>query len=228
MKKKFKNRDKATDSWQVLRMQGEIAKGFDILYDLGPSVGVFGSARMKEDNPWYTEAFKFGKLMSATGFNVITGGGPGVMEAVNKGVKQNTHPNCGKSIGIGIELPFEQGMNEYLDTEMECRYFFIRKVLIIKYAQAFVAFPGGIGTLDEIFETITLAQTGQVPKYPIILMGTKHWNGLLEWIKFDLISNNLFSAKDMDLFRVVDTAEEAVSKILEFHSKYRPDNIVNF
>jgi uncharacterized protein (TIGR00730 family) len=225
MIRNFKERDKSSDSWQVLRMQGEIVKGFDVLYNLGPSIGVFGSAQMKSEDPYYKLAIEFGKLASDIGFNVITGGGPGAMEACNIGAKQGTS----KSVGVGIELPHEQGMNGYLDVGVECRYFFVRKVLVIKYAQAFVIFPGGIGTLDELFETLTLASTEKIPNFPIILMGTKYWNGLLSWIEDTVIKHGYLKEADyQEIFRVCDTAEDAMKKIMDFHDKYRPDSVVNF
>ena len=148
------------------------------------------------------------------------------MEAVNKGASLNTVGS--KSVGIGIELPFEQGMNEYVNAGIECRYFFTRKVLILKYSQAFVVFPGGVGTLDELFETVTLAQTGHTPKFPIILMDSTYWSGLIDWIKDTLISQGKMSESDIDLFRLCDSAEDAVFKIDEFHQKYRAENETNF
>ena len=177
MKEWSKSDIQARDSWQVLRMQSDLVKGFETLFELGPTVTVFGSARTKPGNPWYDEARVFGKLMADEGFNILTGGGPGIMEAVNNGAKES---NVAKSVGVGIELPFESGMNSSVEQGIECRYFFTRKVLMLKYSQAFVAFPGGVGTLDELFETITLAQTGHSPKFPIILMGADHWGGLVD------------------------------------------------
>lgn len=225
MIKNFKNRDKSTDSWQVLRMQGELIKGFDELYDVGASITVFGSAQMKSDDPYYSIAEEFGELASAIGFNVITGGGPGIMEAANKGA-QKFPP---KSIGVGIDIPSEQGLNKYVDLGVECRYFFVRKVLVIKYSQAFVVFPGGIGTLDELFETLTLASTHHIPRFPIILIGSDFWEDLLQWIEKQVIENGyLTEEKYNELFRVCDTAKEAMDKIMDFHHKYRPDSVVNF
>lgn len=222
--KEWTKTDKATDAWQVLRMQGEMIKGFDTLSELGPSVCVYGSARTKSDDYWYKEGIKFGKLMADKGFNVITGGGPGIMEAVNSGAIDG---DC-VSVGIGVELPFEKGMNRYVEVGIECRYFFTRKIMFLKYSQAFVVFPGGVGTLDELFETITLAQTGHTPKFPIILMGRDYWSGLMTWIKNVVVGSGRMNPEDMDLFRIVNTADEAVSKILEFHSKHRPNSEINF
>jgi|TARA_B110000879_G_scaffold191624_1_gene256952 uncharacterized protein (TIGR00730 family) len=210
-------RNKAEDAWQILRIQGEFTKGFDTFNQLeGSCVSVFGSARTKEDDKWYKEARKFGELISKEGFGVITGGGPGIMEAANRGA----HENGGKSIGVGIELPFEASMNPYVDLGVDNRYFFTRKVMFLKYSQAFVIFPGGVGTLDELFEAITLAQCGHNVKYPIILIGTKFWSGLIKWMKTTLLDEGTISFKDFELFRIVDSAEEAVEKIVEYNKTY--------
>lgn len=209
-------RNKAEDAWQILRIQGEFTKGFDTFSELGPCISVFGSARTKQGSKWYNEAKLFGKLIACEGFGVITGGGPGIMAAANHGAKEVS----GKSIGIGIELPFEAGMNKYVDLGVECRYFFTRKVMFLKYSQAFVVFPGGVGTLDELFEAITLAQTGHNVKYPIVLVGRDYWIGLIEWMKDHILESGRMSPKDFDLFRIVDTAEEARDKVMEFHNKY--------
>ena len=209
-------RNKTDDAWQILRIQGEFTKGFDTFSELGPCVSVFGSARTKQGSKWYNEAKLFGKLIACEGFGVITGGGPGIMAAANHGAKEVG----GKSIGIGIELPFEASMNKYVDLGVENRYFFTRKVMFLKYSQAFVIFPGGVGTLDELFEAITLAQCGHNVKYPIVLVGKKYWEGLVDWMQNTLWEHGAISQKDFDLFRVVDTAEEAVEKITEFHKTY--------
>lgn len=208
-------KNKAEDAWQILRIQGEFTKGFDTFNELGSCVSVFGSARTLSTNPIYKEAEKIGKLLVEAGYGVITGGGPGIMEAANKGA----HNAGGKSIGVGIELPFEASMNEYVDLGVENRYFFTRKVMFLKYSQAFVIFPGGVGTLDELFEAITLAQCGHNVKYPIVLVGKKYWEGLIDWMQNTLWEHGAISQKDFDLFRVVDTAEEAVAKITEYHGK---------
>lgn len=210
------NNRKSEDAWQILRIQGEFTKGFDTFNQLGPCVSVFGSARTKPDNPYYKEAQKVGKLLAEAGFGVITGGGPGIMEAANKGA----HRAGGKSIGVGIELPFEASMNEYVDLGVENRYFFTRKLMFLKYSQAFVICPGGLGTLDELFEALTLAQCGHNVKYPIVLIGKKYWGGLIDWMQETLWTNGAVSQKDFDLFRLVDTAEEAVEKIKEYHNKF--------
>lgn len=217
-------RNKSEDAWQIMRIQGEFTKGFDTFNQLGSCVSVFGSARTKSSHDYYKEAEKVGKLLVEAGFGVITGGGPGIMEAANKGA----HEAGGKSIGVGIELPFEASMNEYVDLGVENRYFFTRKVMFLKYSQAFVIFPGGVGTLDELFEAITLAQCGHNVKYPIVLVGKSYWSGLVDWMQETLWEHGAISQKDFDLFRVVDTAEEAVEKITEYHDKYRKDSETNF
>lgn len=206
---------KERDAWQILRIQAEFTKGFDTFSDLGPCISVFGSARLKQGTKWYVEAEKFGRLISQHGFGVITGGGPGIMEAANAGCMLEN----GKSIGVGIELPFESGMNKFVGKGIENRYFFTRKVMFLKYSKGFVIFPGGLGTLDEFFETLTLAQCGHNIEYPIVLVGKEYWGGLINWIKSTLLTEGMISEKDLDLFRVVDTAEEAVNKIVEYHSK---------
>lgn len=219
-----KNEQKAEDAWQILRIQGEFTKGFDTFNELGSCVSVFGSARTKVGSKWYEEARKFGALISRAGFGVITGGGPGIMQAANQGANEVG----GKSIGIGIELPFEAGMNPYVDLGVENRYFFTRKVMFLKYSQGFAVFPGGLGTLDEFFEAVTLAQCGHNIKYPIVLVGKEYWTGLIEWLKEVAVENGMISDKDLDLFRIVDTAEEARDKIKEFTEKYKSEQSTNF
>lgn len=219
------NEQKINDAWQVIRIQGEFAKGFDTFNDLDiPCISVFGSARTKTNNPYYLEAEKVGQLLVQAGFGVITGGGPGIMEAANKGAYEEKE---GTSIGIGIELPFEASMNPYIHKGVENRYFFTRKVMFLKYSQGFVIFPGGLGTLDELFEALTLAQTGHNVKYPIVLVGKKYWEGLINWMQDTLWTHGAIKQSDFDLFRVVDTAEEAVQKIKEYHNKYNT-NETNF
>lgn len=215
---------KIDDVWQITRINGEFAKGFDTFNELDKScVSVFGSARTKPTDPWYLEAEKVGELLSKAGFGVITGGGPGIMEAANKGAKESG----GTSIGIGIELPFEASMNPYIELGVENRYFFTRKVMFLKYSQGFIIFPGGMGTLDELFEALTLAQTGHNIKYPIVLVGKKFWQGLIDWLQEVPWTWGNISQKDFELFRLVDTAEEAVEKIVEYHNKYNT-NETNF
>jgi uncharacterized protein (TIGR00730 family) len=207
---KWNYSQKAEDSWQVLRMQSEFIKGFDELSELSPCISVFGSARTKKDDKYYNEAVKLSELIIKSGYGVITGGGPGIMEAGNLGA----YNKGGKSIGIQIELPFEASANEYIDKLVSCRYFFTRKVFFLKYSQAFVAFPGGFGTLDELFETITLVQTGHMRMVPIVLVGKEYWKGMVKWIKKTMLEDGKISKKDLDLFKVVDTAEEAMAYIL--------------
>lgn len=208
-------RNKADDAWQLLRIQGEFTKGFDTFSELGPCVSVFGSARTEPNTNEYIEAKRFGGLITKEGYGVITGGGPGIMQAANQGATEAG----GVSVGVGIELPFEAGMNPYVKKGVENRYFFTRKVMFLKYSQAFVVFPGGLGTMDELFEALTLAQCGHNVKYPIVLVGTKFWSGLIDWMKTTLVSEGTISEKDFDLFRVVDTAQEAVEKITEYQEK---------
>ena len=212
--------NKSEDAWQILRIQGEFTKGFDTFNDLGPCISVFGSARTKETNQWYQEAKKFGKLITKEGYGVITGGGPGIMEAANKGAKDNE----GVSVGVGIELPFESGMNEYVQKGVENRYFFTRKVMFLKYSQGFVVFPGGLGTLDEFFEALTLAQCGHNISYPIVLVGKKYWGGLMDWLINTVNTNGMVSLNDFDLFKLVDTAAEAV-EIIKTHNKTKTDEL---
>jgi uncharacterized protein (TIGR00730 family) len=221
---KKNNYNKTEDAWQILRIQGEFTKGFDTFNELPPCVSVFGSARTKTGSKWYEEAKQFGVMMGSEGFGIITGGGPGIMQAANHGAKNVS----ADSIGIGIELPFEAGMNTYVTKGIECRYFFTRKVMFLKYSQAFVVFPGGLGTLDELFEALTLAQTGHAPKFPIVLVGKEYWSGLIDWLTNHVLESGRMSPKDLDLFRIVDTAEEARDKVMEFHDKYREEGSTNF
>lgn len=211
---------KSHDSWEIFKVMGEFVEGFERLSKIGPCVSIFGSARTHPDNNYYKIAEELAYQLTQNKFGVITGGGPGIMEAANKGA----HNAGGKSIGVGIELPFEASMNEYVDLGVENRYFFTRKVMFLKYSQGFVIFPGGVGTLDELFEAITLAQCGHNVKYPIVLVGKKYWSGLIDWMQDTLWTNGAISQEDFDLFRVVDTAEEAVEKITDYHNKYKDNN----
>lgn len=215
---------KIEDTWQILRIQGEFTKGFDTFNQLGPCVSVFGSARTTETDNWYKESRKFGELMAAAKIGVITGGGPGIMEAANRGASEAG----GESIGVGIELPFEAEMNPYINVGVENRYFFTRKVMFMKYSQGYVVFPGGLGTLDELFEALTLIQCGHVHKQPIVLVGKKYWSGLIGWLQEMVNATGKMSLKDFDLFRIVDSAEEAAEKIIEYHEKYHKGNETNF
>jgi hypothetical protein len=216
---KWKYNQKAEDAWQVLRIQGEFIKGFDELSELSPCISVFGSARTKTDDKYYNEAVKLSELIIKNGYGVITGGGPGIMEAANKGAINNN----GKSVGLQIELPFEASANEYVDKLVSCRYFFTRKVFFLKYSQAFVAFPGGFGTLDELFETITLVQTQHMRMIPIVLVGKDYWKGLVKWIKNTMLEDGKISKEDLNLFKVVDTAEDAMKYILSKLEENKPN-----
>ena len=213
------NEIKSNDSWAIFKIMSEFVNGYEKMARIGPSVSIFGSARTKNNNPYYklTEeiAFKIGKA----GYGVISGGGPGIMEAANKGA----HLAGGASVGLNIDLPFEQHFNPYIDHDknLQFDYFFVRKVMFVKYSQAFVVMPGGFGTLDELFEAITLIQTKKIGRFPIILVGSEFWTGLIEWIKNTIVDSYLnASPEDMDLIKVVDTADEVVDMINSFYKKY--------
>lgn len=214
------NEIKANDSWQIFKIMSEFVEGFEMMARVGPSVCVFGSARTKPDHEAYKLAEQVAFGLAMNGFGIITGGGPGIMEAGNKGAQAAG----GRSIGLNIELPFEQQSNPYIDRDkmMHFDYFFVRKLMFTKYAQGFVVMPGGFGTLDELFEALTLIQTGKVARFPIVLVGTTFWNGCVQWIKQTLLNDfGNISPGDMDLFVVVDTAEEAVAHIRDFYTNYR-------
>lgn len=201
---------KVRDSWRTLRILSEFVEGFDTLSDLPPAVSVFGSARIKNGSPECDMAQSLGAALARAGYAVITGGGPGVMEAANRGCTEAG----GLSIGLGIELPFEQGINEWVDVGIDFRYFFVRKTMFVKYAQAFVVLPGGFGTMDELFEAMTLVQTGKVTRFPVVLMGTQYWSGLISWIRETMLANAMIGPEDMDIFYVTDDVNEAVKHIL--------------
>ena len=196
-----------TDPWRVLRIQSEFVEGFGELARLGPAVSVFGSARTRADDPAYAQAEAIGGALARAGFAVITGGGPGVMEAANKGACEAG----GDSVGLGIELPFESGLNEYVDIGLNFRYFFIRKTMFVKYAQGFVVLPGGFGTFDELFEALTLVQTQKVTSFPIVLIGSSYWSGLLDWMRSTVLAAGNISEVDFDMLSVTDDVDEAVS-----------------
>ena len=202
---------KTKDAWRALRILSEFVEGFDTLADLPPAVSVFGSARSAPDSPECELAANLGAALAEAGYAVITGGGPGVMEAANRGATEAG----GMSVGLGIELPFEQGLNDWVDIGIDFRYFFVRKTMFVKYAQAFVVLPGGFGTLDELFEAITLVQTKKVTRFPVILIGTEYWGGLLDWIKGRLLVDGKVSSEDMDLIMLTDDVEEAVRFIVD-------------
>jgi uncharacterized protein (TIGR00730 family) len=201
---------KTKDAWRALRILSEFVEGFDTLADLPPAVSVFGSARSKPGSPECEMAAGLGAALAEAGYAVITGGGPGVMEAANRGATEAG----GMSVGLGIELPFEQGLNDWVDIGIDFRYFFARKTMFVKYAQAFVVLPGGFGTLDELFEAITLVQTRKVTRFPVILMGTAYWSGLMDWIKQTLLGEGKISPEDLDLVQMTDDIDEAVQIIL--------------
>ncbi|MEU9285231.1 TIGR00730 family Rossman fold protein [Streptomyces sp. NPDC048275] len=198
-----------TDPWRVLRIQSEFIEGFGTLAELPPAISVFGSARTPVDSPEYDTGVALGRGLVEAGFAVITGGGPGAMEAANKGACEAK----GISVGLGIELPFEQGLNPYVDIGLNFRYFFVRKMMFVKYAQGFVVLPGGLGTLDELFEALTLVQTQKVTRFPIVLFGTEYWGGLVDWLKNTLIAQGKASEKDLLLFHLTDEVEEAVALV---------------
>jgi uncharacterized protein (TIGR00730 family) len=199
-----------TDPWRVLRIQSEFVEGFGVLAELPAAVSVFGSARTKTDHPDYATGVALGAALARAGFAVITGGGPGTMEAVNRGCSEAG----GISVGLGIELPFEQSLNDWVDLGLNFRYFFARKTMFVKYAQAFVIMPGGFGTLDEMFEALTLVQTQKVTRFPVILFGTAYWRGLLDWIRDAVLSNGKINEADLGLIRLTDDVDEAVAVIV--------------
>ncbi|HQZ84417.1 MAG TPA: TIGR00730 family Rossman fold protein [Actinomycetota bacterium] len=198
-----------TDPWRVLRIQAEFVEGFGALADIGPAIAVFGSARTASDHPEYRAATELAHALADDGFAIITGGGPGVMEAANRGAWEAG----GLSIGLGIELPFEQTLNQYLDLGINFRYFFVRKTCFVKYSQGFVVFPGGFGTLDEVFESLTLVQTHKITSFPVVLLGTEYWQGLLDWLRSAALAEGKIGRSDLDLIHVTDDIAEAASLI---------------
>lgn len=201
------------DPWRILRIQGEFVTGFDALANLPRAVTVFGSARIPEGQPWYEKGVELGDKLVAADYAVITGGGPGLMEAANRGASESG----GLSVGLGIELPHEQHLNDWVDIGLNFRYFFVRKTMFLKYSQAFICLPGGFGTLDELFEVLCMVQTGKVTNFPIVLLGTEFWSGLVEWITGRLLAEGLISEHDVDLFLVTDSVDEAVEHVVEAH-----------
>ena len=200
-----------TDPWRVMRIQAEFIEGFGALAELGPAIACFGSARTKPDDPTYAKGEEVGRKLTAAGFAVITGGGPGAMEAVNRGASEAG----GISVGLGIELPFEQRLNDWVDVGLNFRYFFARKTMFVKYAQAFVILPGGFGTLDELFEALTLVQTRKVTRFPVILFGTDYWAGLIAWIRDTLVPAGKVNPADLDLLTCTDDVDQTVKLIVE-------------
>ncbi|TDB67926.1 TIGR00730 family Rossman fold protein [Arundinibacter roseus] len=223
IKEAFQDRDwneiKSADSWVIFKVMAEFVEGFDKLAKIGPCVSIFGSARTKADNPYYLIAEEIAAKLVRHGYGVITGGGPGIMEAGNKGA----YDQGGKSVGLNIKLPFEQHSNIYIDPDKNINFdfFFVRKVMFVKYSQGFIVLPGGFGTLDELFEALTLIQTKKIGRFPIILVGRTYWSGLMDWIKSTMMEGeNNINPEDLKLFSIVDTPDEAVRVIDEFYSKY--------
>jgi len=223
IKKAFKNKNwpeiKSSDSWNIFKVMAEFVDGYETLSKTGPCVSVFGSARTKPGTKYYEMATEIGQKLASAGLGVITGGGPGIMEAGNLGA----HKEKGASVGLNILLPFEQSANPYIDRDklINFNFFFVRKVMFMKYAQGFIVLPGGFGTLDELFEALTLIQTQKTAMFPIILVGSSYWKGLLDWIKVTMLEEEAYiSPDDMDLFKIVDTADDAVNEIFDFYSKY--------
>jgi len=206
-----------SDPWRVLRMQAELTEGFDALAAIGPAVTVFGSARIGARDPMYRAARRLAAELARRGFAIITGGGPGIMEAANRGAREGG----GLSVGCNIELPFEQALNRYVDLGIEFRYFFVRKVMFVKYAEAFVIFPGGFGTLDELFEALTLIQTGKVTHFPVILIGRRYWAGLQQWIHDIVLAQGKIAPEDLDLLMITDDVGEASQTIDRSYREHR-------
>ena len=200
-----------TDPWRVLRMQAEFVEGFGALAELGPAIAVFGSARTKPDDPLYGTAEELAGKLARAGFGVITGGGPGTMEAANKGACRAG----GVSVGLSIELPFDEKINEWVDVGINFRYFFARKTMFVKYSQGFVVLPGGFGTFDELFEAITLVQTGKITRFPIVLLGVDYWSGLLGWLQESVLADGNISPTDLDIVQLTDSVDEAVRIMID-------------
>lgn len=205
------------DSWMVFKIMAEFVSGFEKMTEIGPCVSIFGSARLKEDHKYYQMATEIAEKITELGFGVITGGGHGIMEAGNRGAHGH-----GKSIGLNIDLPFEQHFNPYIDDgyNMDYDYFFVRKVMFVKYSQGFIVMPGGFGTMDELMEALTLIQTNKIGRFPIVLVGSEFWSGLIDWFKSSLLKNGLISEEDLNLYRIVDNADDAVAHIKAFYEKY--------
>ncbi len=203
------------ESWRIFRIMSEFVDGFELFENIDRAVTVWGSARVRPENEWYKEAVKLGRLLVKNGYAVITGGGPGIMEAANKGAFLEK----GISVGLNIELPMEQKANRYITHLISFRYFFVRKVMFVKYARAFVIFPGGFGTLDEFAEALNLIQTQRVNRFPVILVGNKHWKPIIRWMENYLVSGGFISKKDMEIFTTAETAEEVIKKIKQFYRK---------
>ncbi len=210
---------KAQNSWQIFKIMSEFVEGFEKMSKIGPCVSIFGSARTKPDNKYYQMAEEIAFKLVKEGYGIISGGGPGIMEAANKGARKGG----GKSVGLNIELPFEQKHNDYIDTDkcINFDYFFVRKTIFLKYSQGFIGMPGGFGTIDELFESLTLVQTHKIAQFPVVLVGIDYWSGLIDWIKTTMLAQEKnISEADLDLFKIVDTTDDAVKHIVDFYSKY--------
>ena len=210
---------KSNDSWEIFKIMGEFVSGFEKMARIGPCVSIFGSARTKPQSPYFMLAEEIAHKLTLNGYGIISGGGPGIMEAANKGA----HAGKGKSVGLHINLPFEQGANQFIDRDklIAFDYFFVRKVVFMKYSQGFIVLPGGFGTFDEMFEAFTLIQTHKIGKFPIVLVGKKYWSGLFDWIKSTVLEEeHNINPEDLNLFHLTDTADEAVKIITDFYSKY--------
>ncbi len=223
IRRAFENKDwqeiKVTDSWQIFKIMAEFVDGFEKLAKIGPCVSIFGSARTSNESKYYQIAEDCARILTERGYGVISGGGPGIMEAANKGAFEAG----GKSVGLNIDLPFEQFHNQYIDRDkiLAFDYFFVRKVMFMKYSQGFIILPGGFGTMDEMFEALTLIQTGKVARFPIVMVGKDYWSGLMDWVKSHMLNvENNIKEEDLNLYRLVDTAEEATEHIFRFYDKY--------
>ena len=214
---------KSNDSWALFKIMSEFVEGYETLSAIGPCISIFGSARTQEDDPVYQLTIDIAEAIAASGYGIISGGGPGIMEAANRGAQKAE----GTSVGLNIELPYEQQSNPYIDQDklINFQYFFVRKVMFVKYAQGFVVMPGGVGTLDELFEAYTLIQTNKVNKFPIILVGRSYWSGLIDWIKNTVLKEKNISPEDLDLFELVDTLDEVMDCLNRFYTKdnYKPN-----
>lgn len=223
IRKAFADKDwndiKASDSWQIFKIMSEFVEGFEKMSRIGPCVSIFGSARTKPENKYYIIAEEIAYKLVNEGYGIITGGGPGIMEAANKGARRGK----GKSVGLNIELPFEQKYNDFIDKDKNINfdYFFVRKTIFLKYSQGFIGMPGGFGTMDELFESLTLVQTHKIAQFPVVLVGHAYWDGLITWLKDTMMQQESnINPMDLELFKIVDTADEAVAHIVEFYSKY--------
>ncbi|WP_312856288.1 LOG family protein [Nocardioides pelophilus] len=205
-----------TDPWRVLRIQAEFVEGFGALAELGAAIAVFGSARTPVDDPFYAQAMEVGRKLVGAGFAVITGGGPGAMEAANRGASEAG----GASVGLGVELPFETGLNEWVDVGINFRYFFVRKTMFVKYSQGFIVLPGGIGTLDEMFEAVTLAQTQKVTEFPVVLLGVDYWSGLFDWLRDTVLASGRIGQSDLDRMTLTDDVDEAVALMVAARGRH--------